>query len=158
MAIKSEQLRMPRAALKLTTREVAEITGIDKSTIVRAEAGGKAYYSTITTLQALFEAEGIEFLDQIEGVAGPGVRLKWGVDTAQRHKRETGTGTAEDPALDAAPWDEEDDSVPPEIGALRAFWRERPEQWQALHEVSRLALLREMQLGSLGLAGPRMQA
>ena len=39
MAITGDQLRMARAALRLTSREVAKITGVDKGTIIRAEFG-----------------------------------------------------------------------------------------------------------------------
>ena len=73
MAITGDQLRMARAALKLSIQEVSRRTGIDKSTIVRAEAGGNTYYQTMIKLQSLLEAEGVEFIDPVEGQRGAGV-------------------------------------------------------------------------------------
>jgi len=84
MAITGDQLRMARAALKLSIQEVSRRTGIDKSTIVRAEAGGNTYYQTMIKLQALLEAEGVEFIDPVEGQRGAGVALKWGIEPAKR--------------------------------------------------------------------------
>jgi transcriptional regulator with XRE-family HTH domain len=43
MSITGDQLRMARAALKLTLRELEVMAEIDKSTIVRIENGGNAY-------------------------------------------------------------------------------------------------------------------
>ena len=78
MAITGDQLRMARAALRLTSREVAEITGVDKGTIIRAEFRGQPYYRTVAALQAAYEARGIKFLEPVENDHGPGVALKWG--------------------------------------------------------------------------------
>jgi len=91
MVITGDQIRMARAALRLTVREVAELTGIDKSTIIRAEAGGKVFYQTMTKLQAALEAEGVEFIEAIEGKRGPGVALRWDIDPSKRVRR-TSTG------------------------------------------------------------------
>ena len=88
MAITGDQLRMARAALKLSIQEVSRRTGIDKSTIVRAEAGGNTYYQTMIKLQTLLEAEGVEFIDPVEGQRGAGVALKWGIEPAKRLRRD----------------------------------------------------------------------
>lgn len=73
MSVTSDQLRMARAALKLTVRELADRLGVDKNTIVRIEAGGKAHASTLQRLRAVLEGLGIEFIPNGQG---PGVRLK----------------------------------------------------------------------------------
>ena len=133
MAITGDQLRMARAALKLTVRDVAEATGIDKSTIIRAEAGGRAYYQTVMKLQESLEQSGVEFLDPIEGVAGPGVRLKWGVEIAARAggaaSGEDGAAGGEIKALDQG---------------MADYWAARPEQWSKMSEGGRQTISAEM--------------
>ncbi len=93
-AATGDQIRMARSALRITVREMAEMTGIDKSTIVRVEAGGNVYHATMVKLQTALEAAGAEFLDAIEGQRGPGVAFKWGVDPS---KRAPGAGVGNDP-------------------------------------------------------------
>lgn len=76
--LSGDQLRMARAALRLTVKDVAEMAGIDKGTIVRIEAGERAYRLTLEKLRTVLEAQGLEFLDAGEA-AGDGVRFKAGV-------------------------------------------------------------------------------
>ena len=153
MAITGDQLRMARAALKMTIREVSELTGIDKSTVVRTEAGGKAYYQTISTLQALFERLGIEFIDPIEGVRGQGVCFKWGADVPQRQPGEgTAAGTDGETGIKAA-WDDiegdadldallsEEPGLNPDMAEM---WQADPELWARLSQGGRETLSRSM--------------
>lgn len=130
MAITGDQLRMARAALKLTVREMAERTGIDKSTIIRAEAGGKAYYQTVLKLQAALETAGVEFLDPVEGVRGRGVAFKWGAEVS----RPAIIGDASDKDGGAKALDQE----------MADYWRGRPEQWALLSEGGRQTLSMDM--------------
>ena len=156
MAITGDQLRMARAALKMTIREVSELTGIDKSTIVRTEAGGKAYYQTISTLQALFEKAGIEFLDPVEGVRGPGVCFKWGVEVPRRAPGEDAAISEEGEGGMKAAWDfEGDEDTDADLEALlreapalnpnmAQMWLADPELWARLSEGGRETLSRSM--------------
>ncbi|WP_049779298.1 helix-turn-helix domain-containing protein [Rhodomicrobium vannielii] len=128
MAITGDQLRMARAALKLTVRDLAEITGIDKSTIARAEAGGRAYYATMVKLQEALESNGVAFLDPTDE-RGAGVALKLGVEPSRKSEA---TGTAQDEqgkgglrALDPV---------------LAKFWTERPDKFARLSEDGRRAI------------------
>ena len=82
--ITGDQIRMARAALKITVRELADMTGVTKNTIVRTEAGGKVFYQTMLRMQAALEAAGVKFVEPAEGEHGPGVLLKWGVDPSKR--------------------------------------------------------------------------
>jgi len=160
LMVTGEQFRMARAALRLTTREVAAIVGIDKNTLLRAEAGARGYYQTVIALQAAYEARGIEFLDPIEGVRGPGVALKWGVDLSQK-PASGGTGVSADEDSQgggaSAAWDDGIDALheetppdaDPEIEELRAYWRANSEKWAAMHKSTRWALLDEMGLREL---------
>jgi hypothetical protein len=105
--------------------------------------------ATVDVIRRALEEAGIEFLDLQDGVAGPGVRLKWGVEVP--HRTQTGTTTgSNDPTLGALSWedDESGEPLPADIEEMRSYWRERPEQWAAMHKSTRWALLQEM-----GLAG-----
>ena len=54
--------KMARAGLALTIRGLAEITGLDKATIVRFEAGQPARRETVTRIRAALEKEEACFL------------------------------------------------------------------------------------------------
>ncbi len=99
-----EQLRMARALLRLTMKEVAKLSDIDPSTIVRVEAGAKSYPMTLRQLRATLEAEGVYFIDAQEGVHDPGVAFKWGV-APQRAAGEGGLKAAWDDIEEAADLD-----------------------------------------------------
>jgi transcriptional regulator with XRE-family HTH domain len=72
--ITREQLKMARAALNLTVRDLAQRSGIAFNTISRYENGSDAYNETLMKLRRTLEAAGVIFL---EGNGdGPGVRLK----------------------------------------------------------------------------------
>src|SRR5271165_1858025 len=68
------QLRMARAALEMTVREVEERTGVNKDTISRYESGKEILASALQALEKLFRDEGIVFLDQ-DASGGIGIRL-----------------------------------------------------------------------------------
>ena len=129
-------------------RETAKLSGIDPSTIVRIEAGEKAYRLTLDRLREVLEAKGVRFIPALEGDHEAGVALRWGAELSQ-----CSSWNDETPKSDKGPgrkaastWDDfaEGEPVPPEIEDLRTFWRTRPAEWAALHEASRHALLREM--------------
>jgi len=75
MPVTSAQLRMARAALNWTVRDLAEATGLHRNTISNIETGryiGDA--TTIAAIEAALRSAGVEFIDENGG--GPGVRLK----------------------------------------------------------------------------------
>jgi hypothetical protein len=55
------QLRMARAGLDLSAREVSAITGLTIDTVCRVERGCGALASTLTRLTAAYEHEGAVF-------------------------------------------------------------------------------------------------
>ncbi len=73
------QLRMARNALRIGTRELAEKAGVSFTTISRfeTEKGGMQHASAEAIRKAL-EAQGIQFLDNGDVAAGPGVALMSG--------------------------------------------------------------------------------
>ncbi len=68
------QVRMGRAAVGWSVRELARIAGVTPNTISRIENGGDALASTLERLQTALENAGVIFIDADE--EGPGVRLK----------------------------------------------------------------------------------
>ena len=69
------QIRMARAAVGWSVRELAEKAKINPNTVSRIENGGDALGSTLDRLQAALEVAGVIFLDRDEA-GGPGVRLR----------------------------------------------------------------------------------
>jgi transcriptional regulator with XRE-family HTH domain len=75
MPVTSAQLRMARAALNWTVRDLAEATGLHRNTITNIEVGRYAGdEKTLETIEAVLRRAGVEFIEEDGG--GPGVRLK----------------------------------------------------------------------------------
>ncbi len=68
------QVRMGRAAVGWSVRELARNAGVTPNTISRIENGGDALASTIERLQTALENAGVIFSDADK--EGPGVRLR----------------------------------------------------------------------------------
>ncbi|SFU00168.1 helix-turn-helix domain-containing protein [Sedimentitalea nanhaiensis] len=69
----AEQLRMARAALKWSVRDLAEKSGITANTISRIENGSDTRTSTVACLKRTLEDGGVVFIPENGG--GAGVRL-----------------------------------------------------------------------------------
>ena len=75
MAVTSAQVKMARAALDWTVRDLAEATGLHRNTITNIEVGRYAGdAATLTAIEAVLRRAGVEFIDENGG--GPGVRLR----------------------------------------------------------------------------------
>jgi transcriptional regulator with XRE-family HTH domain len=74
LVITREQLKMARAALGWSVRDLAKRAGVAANTVSRYENGADAYGDTLAKLQRALEAGGVVFLN--ENGDGPGVRLK----------------------------------------------------------------------------------
>ena len=75
MAVTSAQVRMARAALNWTVRDLADATQLHRNTITNVETGkyvGDA--ATLSAIEGVLKRAGIEFIDENGG--GPGVRLR----------------------------------------------------------------------------------
>ena len=72
--ITREQLKMARAALDWTVRDLAQRSGVALNTISRYENGTDAYNETLIKLRRTLEQGGVIFLEG--NGEGPGVRLK----------------------------------------------------------------------------------
>ena len=143
---------MARGALRLTVRDLSEMAEIDKGTISRIEAGANAYSMTLQRLRDVLERAGVIFIEADDN-AGPGVRLKLGVEIPQR---EPGEGTAAVEAGESglkAAWDDIEgeadlDALLSEAPALNPgmaeYWRTAPALWANLSEGGRETLSRSM--------------
>jgi transcriptional regulator with XRE-family HTH domain len=75
MPVTSAQLRMARAALNWTVRDLAQETGLHRNTITNIEIGRYAGDpKTLDIIETVLKKAGVEFLEENGG--GPGVRLK----------------------------------------------------------------------------------
>jgi transcriptional regulator with XRE-family HTH domain len=75
MPVTSAQVRMARAAVNWTVRELAEAAGLHRNTITNVETGKYAGdAATLAAIASVLKRAGVEFLDENGG--GPGVRLR----------------------------------------------------------------------------------
>ena len=75
MPVTSAQVRMARAALDLTVRDLADATGLHRNTISNIEVGRYAGDpKTLEIIEHALRSAGVEFIAENGG--GPGVRLK----------------------------------------------------------------------------------
>jgi transcriptional regulator with XRE-family HTH domain len=75
MPVTSAQVKMARAALNWTVRDLAEATGFHRNTINNIEVGRyTGDPATLQMIERVLVAAGVEFIDENGG--GPGVRLR----------------------------------------------------------------------------------
>jgi len=77
MPMTSAQVRMARAALKWTVRELASAANLHRNTVTNIETGRySGDLATLAAIEAVLKRAGVEFIDENGG--GPGVRLRKG--------------------------------------------------------------------------------
>ncbi len=75
MPVTSAQIRMARAALNWTVRDLAKAAGIHRNTVTNIEVGRYAGDpKTISVIERVLRRAGVEFIKADGG--GPGVRLR----------------------------------------------------------------------------------
>ena len=75
MPVTSAQLRMARAALNWTVRDLAQAAGLHRNTVTNIEVGRyTGDPKSLELLEAILKKAGIDFIDENGG--GPGVRLR----------------------------------------------------------------------------------
>ena len=79
VSINGVQIKMARAALGITVRELAAMAGVNKMTVSRLESGREGFQSTLDKLQKALEEAGIIFIPENGG--GVGVRLQKSMKT-----------------------------------------------------------------------------
>jgi DNA-binding XRE family transcriptional regulator len=77
MPVTSAQIRMARAALNWTVRDLAQAAGIHRNTVTNIEVGRYAGDpKTMLTIEKVLRRAGVEFIEEAGG--GPGARLRKG--------------------------------------------------------------------------------
>jgi len=72
--LSATHVRMARAALNWTLKDLEAKTGVNKNTISRYEAGAAILTATLERIERAFKAEGVIFMDEDDD-NGVGVRL-----------------------------------------------------------------------------------
>jgi len=86
------QLRMARAALNWSLRDLAERAGVNLNTISRYEAGGEMLTATLQKIENVLKAEGILLVEEDEHT-GAGVRFsRPSVHSSKRTKQAKKSG------------------------------------------------------------------
>jgi DNA-binding XRE family transcriptional regulator len=81
--VTSAQVRMARAALNWTVRDLAAATGLHRNTITNIEVGRYVGDpATLTLIKDVFARKGVVFIDENGG--GAGVRLQKSSDKGPR--------------------------------------------------------------------------
>jgi transcriptional regulator with XRE-family HTH domain len=75
MPVTGAQVRMARAALNWTVRDLAKATNLHRNTITNIETGKYIGHEvSLATIETVLKRAGVEFIDENGG--GPGVRLR----------------------------------------------------------------------------------
>jgi transcriptional regulator with XRE-family HTH domain len=74
------QVKAARILLDWHQRDLARAAGVTPQTISSLEGGGTINEATRRVVRAALEEGGVELLDVVVGVSGPGARLKWRED------------------------------------------------------------------------------
>lgn len=147
----AEQLRMARALLRISVRDLAKEAGVNPGTIINLEGGTKGQAATIVRLRETLQAKGVVFIGELEPFHEPGVAMRWGEkppavaseDEAGNEAGDAGQGSS------AQPWDKAEAHLDSgDIEEMRRYWAEG-DRWRRLSEPSRKALARA--IGSLDL-------
>ncbi len=73
--LNAAQVRMARAGAKMSVRELAKLSGVADSTILRFETGKGAILATnLARIQRALEDAGAKFISA-DAIGGPGVRF-----------------------------------------------------------------------------------
>lgn len=65
--INAAQIRMARAGLRWTAKQLAEEAGVAVTTINRIEGGGGSNSATLVAIRRALEGEGVKFVD-VDGI------------------------------------------------------------------------------------------
>jgi transcriptional regulator with XRE-family HTH domain len=84
--ITPSQIRMARAALRWSVRELAKRAGVAANTVSRFENGSGAMVDTLGRMQDALERAGIVFISA-DQAGGPGVRLREAPASKAKRKR-----------------------------------------------------------------------
>jgi DNA-binding XRE family transcriptional regulator len=138
--VTSAQIRMARAALAWTVRDLAEKAGVHRNTIVRVEAGDASPHgSTYAVIRRALEDAGVVFIDAEDGVHSGGAALRCGVEPTLRQG-----GNDEGESIRHSGRSRQALPDDPNLIGLYEYWHDRPAEWQEMSDPLRRAVLREI--------------
>jgi len=123
---------MARALLRLSIAQLVDMSGADKMSIVRIEAGRRAQAATIRKLRAALETQGVVFIGAIEPLTEATVALRFGSKVPP-----ASVDSSEDDATDLRE---------PATDALRGYWA-NDERWKRLSPYGQKAITKVLDLG-----------
>ena len=71
------QVKAARTLLDWHQKTLARAAGVTPQTISSLEGGGAVNEATRRVVLAALESAGVNIVDEVEGVSGPGARLNW---------------------------------------------------------------------------------
>lgn len=141
----ADQLRMARALLRISVRDLAREAGVNPGTIINLEGGSKGQTATLARLRETLEARGVVFIGELRPFHEPGVAMKYGErapEAADGDESEEDAGEGD--VTEARPWDEAEQRLDSaDIEDMRRYLSEG-DRWERLSETSRKALRRAM--------------
>ena len=84
--IRSVQLRMARAALRMSVRALAQMADVDKNTISRCESGARVMSDSLEKLERALIDLGIVFVGEDDQL-GPGIRIRKTIDNHPKRRK-----------------------------------------------------------------------
>lgn len=123
------QCTAARGLLRWTQAKLASEAHVGLSTVRSFEDGGDIRDAQALCLSRALEEAGVQFIDAEDGVTGPGVALRWGVEV-ELTKPEPRKPRKPRPMTDA------------EKEEMRAYWT--PERLAGLDELGRAEILRAL--------------
>jgi transcriptional regulator with XRE-family HTH domain len=143
-----EQCRAARALLDWQQRDLAQHSKVSRKSIADFERGRTMPWPrTLDDLREAFEAAGIEFLDDVAGIGGVGVRMQAGHKPFTRTIAEGKTDDDGEGSLKALDWQDDFAGSEPQDPELVAYWSAHPQQWARLSETGK-RVLNDMMFGS----------
>jgi transcriptional regulator with XRE-family HTH domain len=122
--------RAARSLLGWGQRELAARSKVSHKTIADYELGDRQPYDrTLLDLRRAFEEHGLRFIDEEEGVTGPGVAFTWNTALSQRADQ-TSSGADDNEGGETKALDHE----------MAEYFREHLNEWDAFREASKHAL------------------
>lgn len=122
-----------------TQRELETRSGVTQKTIADFERGARTPLPrTLRDIVEAIEGAGVHIVQPQEGVNGEGVMLAWGVEPALRQGGEDDGDIQRGGRTTRAMPDDAD------LRGLFDYWRQHSEEWRALSEPSRGAVLTEI--------------
>lgn len=136
MKIQPMLCRAARGALDWSQEKLATEAGVSASTIKNFEAVRRTPHpNRLDQIEKALVNAGIEFVDAEDGVCGPGIRLRIGIDPDRRIVEEREAEEAEDASS-------VEKVSPEDLAEFRAHWDEG--RLSELSEIGRSRIRREM--------------